>query len=300
VRELPTGIVTFLFTDVEGSTRLLERLGERYRDVQRRHDAIVRAAIAGSDGCEVSTEGDSFFASFASPADAARCAVVAQRELAAAAWPDGVQVRVRMGLHTGEGLLGGDSYLGLDVNRAARIADAAHGGQVLVSSATRALVERRLPPATRLRDLGEHRLRDLTQPERVHQLAIDGLEQDFPPPRTIEGRPNNLPAQLTRFIGRGEEIARIRELLDANRLVTLTGIGGTGKTRLALQVAEDSLTEFRDGVFVVDLSAVDDPELVPTSIAAALHVREEAGSDAAGRLKEHLRDQEILLLLDNF
>jgi class 3 adenylate cyclase len=163
--------------------------------VQQRHDAIVRAAIGKRGGCEVSTGGDSFFAVFTSPAEAARCAVMAQRELTATSWPEGVQVRVRMGLHTSEGVLGGDSYLGLDVNRAARIAAAAHGGQVLVSSSTASLVDRQLPPSTRLRDLGEHRLKDLAQAERVYQLVIDGVEADLPPPRSLEGRPNNLPTQ---------------------------------------------------------------------------------------------------------
>jgi class 3 adenylate cyclase len=189
MRDLPSGTVTFLFTDVEGSTRLLERLGERYRDIQHRHDAILRAAIAEGNGREVSTEGDSFFAVFPKPAGAIGAAVRAQRELAATSWPDEVAVRVRMGLHTGEGVLGGDSYLGLDVNRAARIGAAAHGGQVLLSDATRGLVERCLPPGTRVRDLGQHRLKDLTQLERLHHVVIEGLEQDFPPPRTLDARP---------------------------------------------------------------------------------------------------------------
>ncbi|MDP8928589.1 MAG: AAA family ATPase [Actinomycetota bacterium] len=298
--DLPTGTVTFLFTDVEGSTRLLERLGERYRDVQHRHDAIIRGAIADGDGREVSTEGDSFFAVFPSPAGAVQGAVEAQRELAATTWPEGAAVRVRMGLHTGEGSLGGDNYLGLDVNRAARIAEAAHGGQILISDATRSLIERRLPPGTRLRDLGRHRLKDLTQPERLYQVVIEGLEQDFPQPRALDARPNNLPVQLTRFIGRSDEIAQIGELLVSNRLVTLIGPGGTGKTRLALQVAAEALADFGDGVFFVDLSAVTIPELVPAAIAAALDVREEPGRPMIDALGDYLRDKELLLVLDNF
>lgn len=300
MRDLPTGTVTFLFTDVEGSTRLLERLGERYRDVQDRHDAIVRAAIAEGDGVEVSSEGDSFFAVFPSPAGAVRTAAEAQRELAATAWPEGAAVRVRMGLHTGEGILGGDSYLGMDVNRAARIAAAGHGGQVLLSDTTRSLVERALPPATWLRDLGQHRLKDLPQPERLYEVVIEGLEQDFPPPRTLDARPNNLPVQLTRFIGRSEEIASIRQLLAHNRLVTLTGPGGTGKTRLGLQVAAEVLTTFGDGVFFVDLSAVTDPQLVPATIAGSLTLRAEPGRPVLDTLTDQLRGKELLLVLDNF
>jgi predicted ATPase/class 3 adenylate cyclase len=298
--ELPTGTVTFLFTDVEGSTRLLERLGARYRDIQDRHDAILRGAIAEGDGREVGTEGDSFFAVFGAPAGAVRAAARAQRELAAAPWPHGVVVQVRMGLHTGEGILRGDNYLGLDVNRAARIAAAANGGQILVSDATRALAERSLPPGTRLQDLGQHRLKDLMQTERLHQVLIEGLEQDFPPPRTLDARPQNLPAQLTRFIGRDEEIARIGDLLAGHRLVTLTGPGGTGKTRLALQVAAEALPGFRDGVFFVDLSAVSVPELVAEEIAGALRLREVPGGAVLHTLGDHVRDKELLLLLDNF
>ncbi|MFN2557961.1 MAG: AAA family ATPase [Nitriliruptorales bacterium] len=300
MRDLPTGTVTFLFTDMEGSTRLLERLDERFRDAQGRHDAILRAAIQEGDGVEVITEGDSFFAVFPTPAGAVRAVVRAQRDLATTAWPEGADVRVRMGLHTGEGILGGDSYLGLDVNRAARIAAAAHGGQVLFSDATRGLVERRLPPGTRLRDLGQHRLKDLTRPEHLYQVVIEGLEQDFPPPRTLDARPNNLPAQLTRFIGRGEEVARIRELLAGQRLVTLTGPGGTGKTRLGLEVAAEALPGFEDGVFFVDLSAVTNPQLVPATIAGALRVREEPQRAVLDTLTDHLRDKELLLVLDNF
>ena len=285
---------------MEGSTRLLERLGERYGDVKSRHDAIVRAAIADGGGRAVSTEGDSFFAVFPSPTAAVNAAVRAQRELAAAPWAGDAVVRVRMGLHTGEARLLGDDYAGLDVNRAARIAASAHGGQVLVSDATRCLVERTAPAGTRLRDLGQHRLKDLTHPERLHQVVVEGLEQDFPPPRTLDARPNNLPAQLTRFIGRSNELGRVRTLLEANRLVTLTGTGGTGKTRLALAVAAEALDRFRDGVFFADLSSVDGPELAPSAIAAALGVRAEPGRSLDETVADHLREKELLLVLDNF
>jgi class 3 adenylate cyclase len=266
---LPTGTVTFLFTDVEGSTKLLEQLGEPYHHMQDRHASILRRAVSEGGGSVVSTEGDSFFAVFPDARHAVSAAVQAQRELAAAPWPAGVRLRVRMGLHTGAGIVGGDNYLGLDVNRAARIAAAAHGEQILLSDATQSLVERCLPPETRLRGLGQHRLKDLTEPERLYQAVIDGLEQDFPPPRTVNVRPNNLPVQLTNFIGRSREVARLRELLGVNRLLTLTGTGGTGKTRLALQVAGESLLDFADGVFFVDLAPIEDDRLVASATISA-------------------------------
>lgn len=297
--DLPTGTVTFLITDIEGSTRLLEHLGERYGAVQDRHDAILRSAIASGDGRELSTEGDSVFAVFATPTGALRAATAAQRDLAAGPWPEGAAIRVRMGLHTGDGILGGANYLGLDVNRTARIAAAAHGGQVLLSDATRGLVERDLPTGISLRDLGQHRLRDLLHPERLHEVVIDGLQEEFPPPRTLDARPNNLPAQLTRFIGREADVAAVRDLLADHRLVTLTGPGGTGKTRLALEVGADALADTPDGVFFVDLSSVTEAALVPQDMAAALRVRPEPGRAVLDTLTDHLRDKQLLLVLDN-
>jgi predicted ATPase/class 3 adenylate cyclase len=296
---LPIGTVTFLFTDVEGSTKLLEQLGEQYHHVQDRHTSIVRTAFSEGGGSVVSTEGDSFFAVFPDARRAVSAAVQAQRQLAAAPWPPGVRLRVRMGLHTGAGVLGGDNYLGLDVNRAARIAAAAHGEQILLSDATQSLVERCLPPGTRLRAIGEHRLKDLTESERLYQVVIDGLEQDFPPPRTLSARSNNLPVQLTRFVGRRGEVARLRELLAVNRLVTLTGTGGTGKTRLALEVAAESLVDFANGVFFVDLAAIEGDGLLASAIASALGLRESAG-EVIDVLVDHLREKNILLVLDNF
>jgi predicted ATPase/class 3 adenylate cyclase len=298
--QLPTGTVTFLFTDIEGSTRLLQELGDRYAAVRDEHAAIVRRAIDEGGGAEVSTEGDSFFAAFGGPAGAVRAAVAAQRGLAGHGWPAGFPVRVRMGLHTGEGMRGGDNYVGIDVNRAARIAAAAHGGQVLVSDATRALVEHALPEGVSLRDLGEHRLKDITQPVRLHDLAIEGLEADFPPPRTLDARRHDLPPQLTSFVGRREEIAEVRRLLGRTRLLTLTGAGGTGKSRLALQVAGELLPQFQHGVLFVDLSAVSDPALVPAAVARALKVPEAPGRPVLEAVKDHLRDQELLLVVDNF
>jgi predicted ATPase/class 3 adenylate cyclase len=298
--ELPTGTVTFLFTDIEGSTRLLQELGDGCAEVMAGHAAIVRRAIAEGDGVEVGTEGDSFFVAFPTPAGAVRTAVAAQRGLAANEWPHDAVVRVRMGVHTGEGTLGTEGYLGIDVNRAARIAAAGHGGQVLISDPTRVLVERSLPPGTSIRDLGSHRLKDIVDPEHLYDLVIEGLLSDFPPPRTLDARPNNLPLQLTSFVGRDDVIAKVRSLLGETRLVTLTGAGGTGKTRLALEVAAELITEFGDGAYFVDLSAVGDPALVPAAVAAALEVREVAGRPILEVVQNHLATKEMLLVIDNF
>jgi predicted ATPase/class 3 adenylate cyclase len=297
---LPTGTVTFLFTDIEGSTRLLQELGDRYATVRDEHAAILRRAVVEAGGVEVSTEGDSFFVAFASPQAAVRATVAAQRDLAAHDWPAGRPVRVRMGLHTGEGVLGGDNYVGLDVNRAARIAGAASGGQVIVSDATRALVDHGLPDGASLRDLGEHRLKDIVRPERLHDLVVEGLPADFPAPRTLDARPNNLPVQLTSFVGRNEEIAEVKRLLGRARLLTLTGPGGTGKSRLALQVAAELLLGFGDGAFFVDLSSVTDPGLVPSAVAQVLGVPEAAGRPILEAVQDRLRDQEVLMVVDNF
>jgi predicted ATPase/class 3 adenylate cyclase len=298
--ELPTGTVTFLFTDIEGSTRLLQELGDRYPGLRDEHAAIVRQAIAQGDGVEVSTEGDSFFVVFPNPAGAVQAAVSAQRGLAGHHRDHGADLRVRMGLHTGEGVRGGDNYVGIDVNRAARIAGAAHGGQILLSGSTRALVERALPDGVSLRDLGEHRLKDIAYPEHLYHLVIEGLPSDFPPPRTLDARPNNLPVQVTSFVGREEQIAEVRRLLSRTRLLTLTGAGGTGKTRLALQVAAETLTEYRDGAFFADLASVTDPALVPSVVATALGVPEVPGRPILDVVKDHLKDKDLLLVVDNF
>jgi predicted ATPase/class 3 adenylate cyclase len=300
VRTLPTGIVTFLFTDIEGSTRLVQTLGEGYDDLLGEHCRILRTAIAESGGTELSTEGDSFFAVFERPADAVAATVAAQRALAEQAWPAGADVRVRMGLHTGEARLGGDNYIGLEVHRAARVAAAGHGGQVLLSGPTRSLLEGNLPNGVELRDLGAHRLKDLANPEHLYQLAAPGLGRDFPAPRSLDARPNNLPVQLTSFVGRESEIAEINEFVDTARLVTLTGPGGTGKTRLAVQVAAERLGRHGDGVFFVELAPVTDPALVPSAVAAALHLREGADRPILETLNDWLRERELLMVLDNF
>jgi predicted ATPase/class 3 adenylate cyclase len=298
--ELPTGIVTFLFTDVEGSTRMLQALGERYAAVHGGYARIVRDAIAANGGVEVSTEGDSFFAAFGDASGAVAAAVAAQRGLADAQWPPGARLRARMGLHTGAGTLGADNYLGLDVHLAARVAAAAHGGQIVLSDATRRLVEDRLPAGARLRDLGEHRLKDIEASQRLADVVVEGLPDAFPPPRTLDARPNNLPAQLTSFVGRRHEIDELRRLLARTRLLTLTGAGGSGKTRLAVQLAAEVLADYPDGAFFVDLSAVTDPALVASAVARALGVVEAPGRPILEVLKASVAASELLLVIDNF
>ncbi|MDP8957246.1 MAG: adenylate/guanylate cyclase domain-containing protein, partial [Actinomycetota bacterium] len=295
----PTGTVTFLFTDIEGSTKLFHELGEGYSEVQRDHQRIMREAIAFGGGHEVRTEGDSFFVAFSSAEGAVAAAVTAQRALAGHSWSHGKPLRVRMGMHTGEGRLLDQDYLSIDVNRAARIAAAGHGGQVLMSDATRMLVADAIPAGVTLRDLGKHRLKDFAEPRSVHQVVIDGLEADFPPLKTLE-IPFNLPVHLTTFVGRERELAHIRDVLDRSRLVTLTGPGGSGKTRLAIQVASQVTEQFPDGVFFVDLSAIRDARLVPSSINLSLGLKEQSGRGPLDTLKEHFRGRTALLILDNF
>ncbi len=298
----PTGIVTCLFTDIEGSTRLEIELGTGpYRDIRERHRALLRAAWTAHDGHEQGTEGDSFFVIFASADRAVAAAVDAQRALAAESWPDGVAVRVRMGLHTGEvESTGGGDVIGLAINRTARIAAAAHGGQVLISDATRALLADALPDGVTLRDLGEHRLKDLRAPERLAQLVIDGLPADFPALRSIDARPNNLPTQLTTFVGRDRELAEAGALLARTRLLTFTGPGGTGKTRLSLQVAAAAADAFPDGIWFVALEAVRDPAMVASTIARTLGVVESPTQTAIDGLADAIGGRTVLLLLDNF
>jgi predicted ATPase/class 3 adenylate cyclase len=292
--------LTFLFSDIEGSTRLVTALGPAFGSLLERHQALLRGAFEAAGGVEIATEGDSFFVVFRSAASAVAAAAAAQRALAGEPWPaEAGALRVRMGLHTGEGTLGGDSYVGIDVHRAARIGAAAHGGQVLISEATRSLVAGSLPEDLRLDDLGLFRLKDLEQPERLVQLVIPDMQADFPPPRTLES-PSNLPTQMTTFVGRRREAEEVAELVRHSRLVTLTGPGGTGKTRLSLQVAAQLQAEFSGGTFFVDLSPIGDPALIPTTIAAALRLHEEPNRPVLESLKSHLRDLRLLLVVDNF
>jgi predicted ATPase/class 3 adenylate cyclase len=295
------GTRTFLFSDIEGSTRLLDELGtERYTSVLERHAALLRAAFAEHGGREEGTEGDSFFVVFDSALEAVVAAVDGQRALAAEKWPEGVEVNVRMGLHAGEASSSAAGLVGLDVNRAARIAAAAHGGQVVVSEAVRTLITAGLTTGISLHGLGSHRLKDLREPQPLSQVVAEGLRMEFPPLRSLDARPNNLPTQLTSFVGRERELAEAGALLEANRLVTFTGPGGTGKTRLSLQVAANAADRYVDGVFFVPLETVREPALLPSRIASAIGLAESGARTADVMLREWLASKQVLLVLDNF
>ena len=296
----PSGTVTFLFSDVEGSTRLLQALGDRYDELIGAHNRLLRDVFARFGGREIGTEGDSFFVVFAHAGSAVEAAVEAQRALAAHRFPEGVRVRVRMGLHSGEGRVAGGTYVGLDVHRAARIAAAASGGQVLVSQATRVLSEAALGDAVRFTDLGEHRLKDLARPEHLYQVSAEGLERSFPRPTSVEGHPTNLAAPASSFVGRERELQQLKRLIAQNRLVTLTGTGGTGKTRLALEAGSQLLEQFPEGVFVVFLAGVSDADLVPSAIAQALGLQKQGVTSITETLERHLAGKRMLLILDNF
>ena len=303
VGALPRGTLSFLFTDIEGSTRLLHELGdERYAKLLDEHHRLLREALAEVGGREVSTEGDAFFVVFERPSDAVHGAALAQRAIANARWPEGVEVRVRMGIHTGEAVLAGDNYAGVAVHRAARIASAAHGGQVVVSHTTAGLLADEPAQDLTLRTLGEHKLKDLTEPQQLYQLVGDGLASEFPPVRTLDNRPTNLPIQATPFVGRERELAETTGLLrrDDIRVLTLTGPGGTGKTRLALQTAAELLDDFPAGVFLAELGTLTDPQLVLPTIAQTLGLHQRPRQTTAESLLEHTRGRPLLLLLDNF
>jgi predicted ATPase/class 3 adenylate cyclase len=299
---LPTGTVTFFFSDIEGSTRLLEALGDDYTGVLERHRRIVRDAFARFDAVEMSTEGDSFFAVFPGAQDAVAAAVTIQRAMSDEQWPRGASPRVRIGLHSGEARVANDDYVGLDVHRAARIMSAAHGGQILISSATRTLVERSLSNGVELRDLGEHRLRDLSAPERLSQAMIDDLQTDFPPLRTLAPSANNLPTQTSTLVGREAELSALRGYLDSPsvRLVTLTGPGGIGKTSLSIRAATNQVDRFRDGVFFVDLSSARDAGAALEAVVQVVGVTVSRDDHLRAALAQQLRARQLLLLLDNF
>jgi len=300
MRDLPSGVVTFLFTDIEGSTALVQRVGTaEYERLLTEHSDLLRRAAEAHGGREFGTEGDAHFFVFADPAAALRGAARAQRSLAANAWPADGEVRVRMGLHTGQPERHGDNYIGVDLNRVARIAAAGHGGQVLVSGETHGAASHDGAEFGFV-DLGLHRLKDLVEPERIYQLAAPGLREEFPPIRSIDTRPKRLPAQLTSFIGRAQELADVSGLVARERLVTLTGPGGSGKTRIAVAAADRLLPRFADGVFFVPLALVDDPERVPASIASALELHESPERPILEVVQDHIRDKTLLLVTDNF
>ncbi len=300
MRGLPTGTVTFLFTDVEGSTDLLQRLGDRrYQDLLETYGGVLRAVFEERGGTQVDERGEEFFFVFQRAKEAVTAAVEAQRRVIALTSPEAPSLRYRIGLHTGEPISTGILYVGIDVHRAARICAAGHGGQILLSQTTTDLTRSELPPQTELRELGEHRLKDLQRPERLYQVIVPDLPSVFPPLRSLSAIPNNLPIQLTSFIGRQREIGEIKRQLARHRLLTLTGIGGGGKTRLALQVAADFVETFAHGVWLADLAALTSPELVVPTIAAAVGAREQPGRSMFETLTDHLRDKAVLLVLDN-
>jgi len=298
---LPQGTVTFLFTDLEGSTRRWEAHPEQMKDALARHDAIVRGAVEAHGGVVFSTMGDGMAAVFASAREAVRAVLAAQQGLGAADWGEVTgPLAARMGLLTDEGVLGGEHYLNQPLNRCARLMAAGHGGQALVSGATELLVRDDLPGGCALVDLGEHRLRDLARPVRVFQLAGPGLQAEFSPLRTLEAFAGNLPVQLSSFVGRTDELAGLAAAVQGSALVTVTGPGGVGKTRLAVQAAADLLPSFGDGAWLCELAAAGDAKALAQAVAAALRVQPRAGLSVAGSVVEFLRTRSALLLvLDN-
>jgi predicted ATPase/class 3 adenylate cyclase len=302
--ELPSGTVTFLFSDVEGSTRLLTRLRGRYAEVLAQHQRLLRAAFDEHDGHEVHTEGDAFFVAFVRASDAIAAAVSAQRSLASQRWPEGVDVRVRMGVHTGEAEVRQHDYVGLDVHRAARICAAGHGGQVLISSSTRELVADELPSDVALRDLGEQRLKDLDRPEYLFQLVVGDLRADFPALASLSpgsGGADGLPPSPNRTIGRRDDVRAVAARLRAGdlRLLTLTGPGGVGKTRLGLEAARAVHSGFAAGARFVSLAAVRCATDVPAAIIQSLAIVPLSGESTEQAVTRFLSAKELLLVLDN-
>ncbi len=298
---LPSGTVTFLFTDVEGSTKLWEQFPDAMRPVLARHDEFLRQAIEQHGGRIIKTTGDGVHAAFDTAVNGVASALAAQQFLQSAPWTEiePHRLRVRMGLHTGEAEERSGDYYGPALNRAARLMSVAHGGQTLLSGTAADLVRDQLPDAATLRDLGEHRLRDLVRSERVYQLVHPALPADFPPLRSVDAFPNNLPVQLTSFIGRERELREARDRLASARLLTLIGPGGTGKTRLSLQLAADLMPSFSDGVWLAELASLTDPALVMQSVASVFRLREQLGMPLGELVTDYLREKDLLLILDN-
>lgn len=300
--QLPVGTVTFFFTDIEGSTRLLQDVGdEAFAGFLEQHDRLIRSSIAMHGGIEIRTEGDAFFVVFTSAPDAAMAAIDAQKALQTNSWPGGLDLRVRMGLHTGNGRLGGDNYLGIDVHRAARISDAGHGGQILTSRTTADLLSSMSGgDEMSVVEIGEYRLKDVGA-EQLFQLSAPGMLTEFPPPRSLGQTGSRVPEQMTTFIGRDTEIQQVSGSLAGNRVVTLTGPGGTGKTRLAMTVADSLADGYRDGAFFVPLSGISDPDLLAITILKGFGLQTNSmGILPIDHLKSYLAEKEMLVVLDNF
>src|SRR5688500_7212694 len=296
---LPTGTITFLFSDIEGSSRKWEQQPEAMRSALATHDRLLRETFEAQGGYVFKTVGDAFCVAFDTAQDAFTGALEAQRALHAADWSGIGELRVRMALHTGAAEHRDGDYFGPSLNRVSRILASAHGGQVLLSLPTEELVRDLLPTGVQLRHLGEHRLRDLARAEHLFQVVAPDLPSLYPALRSLESVPNNLPVQISSFVGREREMLEVKRLLGSTRLLTLTGMGGTGKTRLSLQVAADLFEQFSDGVWFVEFAMIEDPALVIESVAAALELRQEAGRPLATTLTSFLRTRRVLLLLDN-
>ncbi len=294
--ELPSGTVTFLFTDLEGSTGLWEEHPDAMRGALARHDEMLRDAIQGHGGYVVKTTGDGFHAAFVTASDAVDAAIDAQLALGAESWSETGPLRVRMGVHTGAAEVRDGDYYGTALNRAARLMSVGHGGQVLVSGATSELMR---GSGVELVDLGSHHLRDLGEPERVFQVIHSGLGAEFPALRSLDAFSTNLPLQVTTFVGRDDDVADVIEALSQSRVVTLIGVGGVGKTRLAVQTAADVLPRYRDGVWLSELGPLSDPSQVPDALADALGVQQRPGQSIAESLVAALRSKELLVVLDN-
>jgi len=297
--KVPPSGTTLLFTDIEGSTRLWELEGGRMPAALAGHDALARAAVEGNRGLIVKTTGDGIYAAFDDPLDAVNTTLSLELALRDTAATNGIEFRVRYGLHLGVVERRDGDLFGSPVNRAARIMSAAHGSQVLLSQAVVDQVRERLPPLVSLRDLGAVRLRDLATSEHVYQLVHPDLRHDFPVLRSLEATPNNLPLQVTSFIGREHELTEIKRLLDGTRLLTLLGMGGLGKTRLSLQTGANVLDKYPDGIWFVDLAPIKDRSLVPNVAAQVLGVREEQGKAIAQTLCAHVKEHKLLFILDN-
>jgi predicted ATPase/class 3 adenylate cyclase len=291
--------LALLFTDIEGSTKLLRELGPDYRKLLAEHRRLLREAFEAHDGRVIGSEGDSLFVAFQDPVAAIRAVVDGQLALSNTRWPADAELRVRMGIHHGEVIIEGDDYFGLSVHQAARISNAAHGTQVLISEATKNSADRRIPEGISLKPLGQFRLKDFPEPQELYQLSHPDLPADFPAPRTAGGARHNLPRALTSFIGRDRDLAELIDLLETRRLVTLTGPGGCGKTRLAIESASASLPVRPDGIWFVDLAPVSDPALVVATAAEAMGVQETQRSSADDAVTEFLSAGRPLLILDN-
>ena len=294
----PSDTVTFLFTDIEGSTRLWEKYPDAMQRALAEHDRLLRQVFSAHYGYVFKTMGDAFYVAFSSPSDALQAVLAAQRALQAHTW-DETPIKVRMALHTGEAESRDQDYYGPPLNRAARLLAAGHGGQILLSNTTYELLRDQLPPTIGVRDMGDRRLKDLIRPEHIYQVLAPDLPLEFPPLKTLDARPNNLPVQITSFVGRQEQIKDLHGLIEKHPLVTLTGPGGAGKTRLSLQVGADLIDDFEHGVWLVELAPLTDENFVPQVVAATLGVPEDSQATLIKTLADHLHDRQLLLILDN-